>query len=193
VGRPYVITRSEGNLIVKLGGKQAARVLHEALSEMNQADQDLFRRGPFLGLALDPTKSQFERGDFLVRGILGHRAEDNALAVSDSTLRVGMTVQFLVRDASSASEDLSLLMQERAGDAAPGSAGALVFSCNGRGSRMFGKPDHDIGCVQSAFPDPIPAAGFFAMGEIGPVGQQNFLHGFTASIGVIRATQSPEA
>jgi len=94
-----------------------------------------------------------------------------------------------VRDAASAGEDLVALMRERLGSPSPhaGSQGALVFSCNGRGTRMFQKPDHDIGCIQSAFPDRIPASGFFAMGEIGPVGGRNFLHGFTASVAVFRA------
>jgi small ligand-binding sensory domain FIST len=82
-------------------------------------------------------------------------------------------------------------MRERAGGrpadrARPSSTGALVFSCNGRGTRMFPTPNHDIGCVQTAFETRIPAAGFFAMGEIGPVGGRNFLHGFTASVAVFR-------
>lgn len=186
VGRPYVITRAEDNLICQLGGKPAARVLHQALGEMPPEDANLFRRGPFLGLALDPTKSTFERDDFLVRGILGHRSKDDALAVGDGTLRVGMTVQFLVRDAASASEDLNQLMGERSAGSDPNATGALLFSCNGRGSRMFGEPHHDIRGVQSAFESPVPAAGFFANGEIGPVGGRNFLHGFTASVALFR-------
>lgn len=188
VGRPYVVTSSEGNVLRKLGGKPAARILHQALSEMEPSDQELFRHGPFLGLALDPRKSEFERSDFLVRGIMGHRREDDSLVIADPTLRVGMTVQFLVRDAASASEDLTLLMEQRAHKT--GDVGALIFSCNGRGRHMFEQPNHDISCVQGAFPEPIPAAGFFALGEIGPVGNQNFLHGFTASIALVHGASN---
>ncbi len=186
VGRAHVVTKAEGNLIVTLGGKPAARVLHSTLAEIPEADQELLRNGPALGVAHDPTKSLFERGDFLLRGILGHRPEDDALAIADTNLRVGMTVQFLVRDAASAGEDLTLMMKAGAEHCDPNSVGALVFSCNGRGPKMFGCENHDISCVQSAFEDHIPAAGFFAMGEIGPVGKQNFLHGFTASVGLVR-------
>ena len=93
----------------------------------------------------------------------------------------------VMRDASSAGEDLSTLMKSRAGGADASSVGALLFSCNGRGSRMFETKNHDIGCIQDAFTETVPAAGFFAMGEIGPVGGRNFLHGFTASVAVFRS------
>jgi len=188
VGKAFVITACRENFILKLGGKQALQALMDTMQSLPSKDQTLMQRGPFVGLALDATKSSFERSDFLVRGIIGLEKKLNAIAVSDDSIRNGMTVQFLVRDAASAGEDLVHSMRERLGDAPvdPRSVGALVFSCNGRGSRMFEKPDHDIGCVQSAFEAEIPAAGFFAMGEIGPVGGRNFLHGFTASVAVFR-------
>jgi small ligand-binding sensory domain FIST len=188
VGKPLVITACRDNFILKLGGRPALDVLMEAMQTLPSEDSKLMQRGPFLGLALDPTKSEFERADFLVRGIIGLEKNLKAIGVSDESIRNGMTVQFLVRDAASAGDDLVQLMNERAGGrgADPETTGALVFSCNGRGSRMFHKPDHDITCIQSAFGSRIPAAGFFAMGEIGPVGGRNFLHGFTASVAVFR-------
>lgn len=188
VGKPFVITACRDNLILKLGGKPALQVLMESMQSLPSEDSKLMQRGPFLGLALDATKSSFARGDFLVRGIVGLEKNLSAIAVSDESIRNGMTVQFLVRDAASAGEDLAHLMRARAGGKSldPESTGALVFSCNGRGTRMFQKPNHDIGCVQSAFESEIPAAGFFAMGEFGPVGGRNFLHGFTASVAVFR-------
>jgi small ligand-binding sensory domain FIST len=181
-------------MIQKLGGKPALNVLMETLKALSPADQELFKRQPFMGLAVDARKSVFERADFIVRGVLGLQPQEGAIAVADNALRVGMTVQFLVRDAASAGEDLAQLMREKGGGPAPGTdasaarrVGALVFSCNGRGSRMFSTPDHDITCVQATFGDaPVPAAGFFAMGEIGPVGGRNFLHGYTASVAVFR-------
>jgi small ligand-binding sensory domain FIST len=106
-------------------------------------------------------------------------------------LRKGQTVQFLVRDAESATEDLTQLMESQGGGALdlarePNSAGALLFSCNGRGTRMFPKADHDITCVRVGLKKQVPVAGFFAQGEIGPVGGRNFLHGYTASVAVFR-------
>lgn len=194
VGKPFVITACKDNFILKLGGKSGVQVLMEALQELPAEDRALLQSRPFLGLAVDPTKSRFERGDFLVRGLIGIEPQQGALAVNDGSIRVGMTVQFLVRDAASAGEDLVQLMRESGApgstaspDAADGThVGALVFSCNGRGTRMFATPNHDIGCVQSAFDVQVPAAGFFANGEIGPIGGRNFLHGFTASVALFR-------
>ena len=100
------------------------------------------------------------------------------IAVGD-LVRTGQTVQFHVRDAASAHDDLVRLLALAHGTAQP--AGALVFTCNGRGSRLFAAPHHDARCLQESF-GPLPAAGFFAQGEIGPIGRLNCLHGFTASI-----------
>ena len=98
------------------------------------------------------------------------------------------THRVYVRDAGSAGEDLVHLVQEESGGPAetPASRGALLFSCNGRGTRMFGRPDHDVGCLRAGFAGPVPTAGFFAMREIGPVGRRNFVHGFTASVALFR-------
>ncbi len=191
VGRPWVVTSCEEHMLHKLGGKPALDALMETLRAIEHDQQNAFKHQPFIGLAMDATKSSFEREDFLVRGILGFQPQERAIAVAE-VLRRGQTVQFLVRDASSASEDLEQLLRARAGGAlgegaGAHTAGALIFSCNGRGSRMFETPDHDVSRVTGALHADLPVAGFFAMGEIGPVGPHNYLHGFTASVAVFRA------
>ena len=174
----------------KLGGKPALDVLMETIHELEPVDRKLFQRAPFIGVAVDASKSTFERGDFLVRNVRGAAKPEKAIAITD-VLRRGQTVQFLVRDAASATEDLTQLMATQGGGALdrtrdPHGAGALLFSCNGRGSRMFENPDHDITCVRVGLDKQVPVAGFFAQGEIGPIGGRNFLHGYTASIAVFR-------
>lgn len=188
VGRPWVVTESSGQLVQKLSGKPAVDILMATLQDLTEDDRQLFQRAPFVGLAIDPTKSTFERGDFLVRGIVGLQSEERALAIGDLPRR-GTTLQFLVRDADSASEDLGELMRSRTADGPGGGddeVGALLFSCNGRGTNMFSSPDHDVSAVRAALSPEAPVAGFFAMGEVGPVGGRNFLHGFTASVAVFR-------
>jgi len=192
VGQPWVVTACQRNWIQKLGGRPALEILMETWHGLSPDDQRLLQSAPFIGLAIDPTRSRFERGDFLVRGIMSVHQNDRAFAVADFVRR-GQTVQLLVRDASSAGEDLRHLMRCRGGGALSTSddchqAGALIFSCNGRGSRMFQEPHHDVGCVRDGLDADVPIAGFFAAGEIGPVGGRNFLHGFTASVAVFRPT-----
>jgi len=190
VGKAWVITECERNLIKKLGGRPALEVLMETWNTLSPEDQKLLQSAPFVGLAIDPTRTRFERGDFLVRGIMGLNQRDRAIALADFVRR-GQTVQLLVRDARSAGEDLRCLIASQGGgalgEAERSAAGALIFSCNGRGSRMFGVPDHDVGCVRSGLSADLPVAGFFAAGEIGPVGGRNFLHGFTASVALFRS------
>jgi small ligand-binding sensory domain FIST len=129
VGKPFVITHSRENFILKLGGRPALEVLVEVAKGLSSRDQKLLQRGPFLGLAIDARKSSFERGDFLVRGIMGLDQEESAVVVADGTIRNGMTVQFLVRDAESAGEDLKQLMKAKGGGetVSPASVGAMVF------------------------------------------------------------------
>jgi small ligand-binding sensory domain FIST len=175
IGRPMIVTKAEKNLIRELGRRPALEVFRETFAELEPDDQELVRQGLHLGRVINEYQGSFDRGDFLVRNVIG--ADDSgAIAITDH-VRVGQTVQFHVRDAATADEDLDTLLAKSRSRP----AGALLFSCNGRGTRLFPTPDHDVDAIRRAF-GPIPVAGFFAMGEIGPVGGQNFLHGFTASV-----------
>ena len=183
-GKSFVVTKTDRNLIIELGGKPALEKVHELAAQMPSADVTLLERGLHLGVAIDAMKREHQRGDFLVRNVVGVDESRGALAITDS-VRAGQTVQFHLRDARSASEDLELLLVQAARDGAL-PVGALMFSCNGRGQRLFDVPDHDAKTFTGQF-EAIPLAGFFAAGEFGPVGGQNFLHGFTASIALFES------
>jgi small ligand-binding sensory domain FIST len=185
IGRPYVVTRGDQNLIEELGGKPAIERLQELAGAASEEERELLRRGLHVGLVVDEHKAEFSRGDFLVRNLLGADESSGALAVGEQ-VSVGQTVQFHVRDARAADEDLRrALEREAAALAGRQAAGALLFTCNGRGSRMFAEPDHDAGLVAAVLGE-IPVAGLFCAGELGPVGGRNFLHTFTASIALFR-------
>ena len=184
VGDTYGVTRAERNVVYELAGAPAIRRIEELYNAASERDQLLMRRGLHLGRAFTEIKPVLGRGDFLIRNVVGIDQDSGGIAISDM-IEVGQTVQFQVRDAGSAREDLQLtLARERALSDAP-VAGALLFSCNGRGTGLFGQPDHDIGALQKAF-GKVPVAGIFAAGEIGPVGGKNFLHGFTAAVLLLR-------
>ncbi|MFM7034342.1 MAG: FIST N-terminal domain-containing protein [Planctomycetia bacterium] len=179
IGHPLVITRADANVIVELGGRPAIERLREIYSGLDHTDRTLVRTSLHLGRVANEYQDSFQRGDFLVRTVAGADPDSGVLAIGD-LVRTGQTVQFHVRDAASAHDDLvALLTREKDQGARP--AGALVFTCNGRGSRLFNTPSHDAACLQEIL-GPLPAAGFFAQGEIGPIGRQTFVHGFTASI-----------
>jgi small ligand-binding sensory domain FIST len=174
IGRPFVVTRAEGHIIYELAGEPPLhRLVRMANSELPEQDIELLNRGLHVGVVIDERKTEFERGDFLVRNVLGADRENGAMAVGQE-VDVGTTVQFHVRDAATADEDLRGLLAGRHAE------GALLFTCNGRGVRLFGRPDHDAAVVEEHLNTPL--AGFFAAGEFGPVGGRNFVHGFTASL-----------
>jgi small ligand-binding sensory domain FIST len=180
IGRHMIVTKAEDNIILELGGRPPLEQLQELWQSLSAAEQQLFQRGLHIGRVLNEYRGDFQRGDFLVRNVLGLDRSTGAMAVGDR-VRVGQTVQFHVRDAETADEDLRALLQLdlNAHEKRPGAA--LVFSCNGRGTHLFPQPHHDARTVRGEA-GPIPLAGFFAMGELGPVGGQNCQHGFTASV-----------
>jgi small ligand-binding sensory domain FIST len=178
VGRALVVTKGQDNVIAEVGGQTPLEYLRGLLAEVAPAERELMQRGLLLGVAITEYRDEFRRGDFLIRNLVGLDPRTGALAITDRVRR-GQTVQFQVRDASSADQDLRELLQSATAEGMK-PAGGLVFSCNGRGSRMFPGPDHDAKAIQS-MAGPLALAGFFAAGELGPVGGTNFIHGFTAS------------
>ena len=174
VGNPFVITRAKENVVYELAGKPALERLQEVAGDLSDDDRELLARFVHMGRVIDEHKVDFERGDFLTRSVLGADPKEGALVVND-LVEVGSTAQFQVRDAASADDDLRQLMRDRSADA------ALLFTCNGRGRQMFGRPDHDADAVARSL-DGVPLAGMFCAGELGPVGGRNFVHGFTASV-----------
>ena len=187
VGDPYTITSADGNLILELGGRPPLARLRELAAALPVRDQELLARGAHVGMVIDEYLADPGPGDFLIRGIAGADPGSGAIAVG-SEVEAGQTVQFHVRDARSADEDLRhALEREAAALGGRRAAGALLFTCTGRGSRMFAEPDHDAGLVARMLGE-IPLAGFFCDGELGPVGGQNFLHTFTASIALFPDT-----
>lgn len=180
IGERFVVTHAEGNLIYELGGVSALKRLQDVFESLGGPQRRNAHRALHLGIVIDEHRSHFERGDFLVRNLIGADQQAGAVAVGE-VVQEGQTVQFHLRDAKSASDNLHfLLATDRTKHRSP-PLGALLFSCCGRGEGLFGRPHHDSGVVQERL-GPIPTAGFFAQGEIGPVGGRNFLHGYTASV-----------
>ena len=168
IGERFVVTRAEQNLIFELGGVSALKRLQDVFESMGEDQRRDARHALHLGIVIDEHGSHFEPGDFLVRNLIGADQQAGAVAIGDVVLE-GQTVQFHLRDAKSASDDLHfLLAADRAKHQSP-PLGALLFSCCGRGEGLFGQPHHDSGVVQERL-GPIPTAGFFAQGEIGQVG-----------------------
>ncbi|HVL92397.1 MAG TPA: FIST N-terminal domain-containing protein [Acidimicrobiales bacterium] len=177
IGRPYIVTKAERNHLLELAGEPALGRLVEMSRRMSEDEIDSINAGLHLGRVIDEKKLDFQRGDFLVGGVLGADEATGGIVV-DHLVEVGSTVQFHIRDASTADEDLRQLLDGRRAD------GALLFTCNGRGVQLFDAPDHDAGVLHERVG--APAAGIFAAGEFGPVGQRNFLHSFTASVALFR-------
>ena len=178
-GRPLVVTKAQRTIIYELAGRPALeRLVAQAHESLSEAEVALLEMGGLqLGRVIDEHRESFGRGDFLVHNVLGADRANGAIAVG-SAVPVGATVQFQLRDARSADEDLHALLEDAHGE------GVLLFSCNGRGTRLFGSPHHDVGVLAERL-GPVPVAGFFAAGELGPVGGRNFLHGFTASMALL--------
>ena len=182
IGEHFVITKSERNVIQELGGAPAYQRLIEVYATLATHEQAMLRRGLHVGRVVSEYQDTFEQGDFLVRNVMGVDQESGAIVIGDY-VRPGQTVQFHVRDADTADGELKQMLATLKPTSEDEPRGALLFTCNGRGTRLFPEPNHDAEAIGDALSN-SPLAGFFAAGEMGPVGGKNFLHGFTASIAV---------
>lgn len=185
VGPPLQVTKVDTNMILELDGQPALERAEQVLRGLSESEREMLKHGLYVGR---PAKGDASgRGDYLIRNLMGADRDRGALAVADR-MAARERVRLHVRDAATALEDLELLLAPQEFDSQ--AAGALLFSCNGRGRRFFGAPDRDITTLQAALGGDVPAAGFFCAGEIGPVGGRNFVHGHTASIAIVRGPRT---
>jgi small ligand-binding sensory domain FIST len=179
VGEPFTITGAEGHLVTSLGSRPAFAALDATFGSLPAQDKALAQGNLFVGLAMSEYLEEFKTGDFLIRNLIGGSPETGVLAVG-ALPRVGQTLQFQLRDRSSADQEMrhlgDLLRHEGVAPFA-----SLVFTCTGRGRHLFGEKNHDARVLEELF-GPHPSAGFFCNGEIGPVGGRNFVHGYSASV-----------
>ncbi len=189
LGQPWIVTDCENNTVKTLGSRPALEVLQETLMELDDDTRERAARNLLVGLAMNEYRETHERGDFLIRNVMGADRETGVVAIN-AVPRVGQTFQFQFRDAQAADDDLRTRLSDLRDALQPEEEvlGAVLCSCNGRGRGLFGEPDHDASALSEIF-GPVPTAGFFCNGEIGPVGGENYLHGFTASIAVLTAEQ----
>lgn len=194
IGDIYQINEGERNIIISLAtGDETApplKVLQNLISTLSEEDRELAQNSLFVGIARDEFKSELTQGDFLIRNLIGVDPRSGAIAVGDR-LRPGQRIQFHLRDGRTSAEDLEMLLSQyvQQEDKLSAPVGALMFSCLGRGERLYGKPNFDSELLRRYLRD-IPVGGFFCNGEIGPVGNTTFLHGYTSAFGIFRQTSN---
>lgn len=198
IGQPVRVTEGERNIVLELapispGDRMSSHspleILQNLLQNLSEADRELAQHSLFVGVARDEFKQELEPGDFLIRNLLGVEPKTGAIAIGDR-VRPGQRIQFHLRDAQTSAEDLELLLQRYPQNPTLSPpAGALMFSCLGRGERLYGQPNFDSGLFRRYLGD-IPISGFFCNGEIGPVGGSTFLHGYTSVFGICRQLSS---
>lgn len=180
VGPEMTITGAEGNVIQELAGRPALDHIRETIETLNARERTLVAGGLLVGIVVDGGQPEYNHGDFLVRGLLGADPVAGTIAIA-APVRPGQVLRLHARDAASADRDLHEQLKLRVEALGGQPAGALAFACHSRGREMFGVADHDAGLLASELGG-APSAGFFAAGEIGPVGGQSFMHSFTATI-----------
>jgi small ligand-binding sensory domain FIST len=191
IGQPLIITRAEKNVIFEMGGRPPIHVLHDMLPTLPERDQQLAKSALLLGRVINEYQEDYLQGDFLIRNLIGGDDKSGALAVGDY-MHTGQTVQFQVRDGQTAHDDLRHgLVKVKQGLGDTPVLGSLAFICLGRGQSMYGAPSHDVRLLRKFFPE-LPVAGFFCNGEIGPVGDRSYVHGFTTVLGLFTQVRTTD-
>lgn len=183
IGEPMFVTACRENVLRELNRMPAGEVVTKLYHELSTADQALFRESLFLGLEMRPLATSHQRGDYLIRNVLGIDPRQGALLIGAKLEETGV-VQFHLRDGDTSRLDLEQQFEKYLCEKKGGSpSGALMFACLGRGRRLYGEPDFDSGQYAQRFPG-VPMAGLFCNGEIGPVQGQTFIHGYTSCFGL---------
>lgn len=192
IGEPLTVTCCNHNILLEANGKQPVQLLEELIHSLDEYDRNLLQTSLFLGLEMTPFNSPPQQGGFLVRNLLGIDYEHGSMAVG-ALLHEGQVVQFHLRDKLTSALDLDIMLSQYLMDEQTGNAaGALLFSCLGRGEQLYGTPNHDSDRFASRIGN-VPLAGFFCNGEIGPVGPSTYVHGYTSSFGIFRPRTSTSA
>lgn len=205
VGPNMIVTKARANLVQQLGGRPAVTAVQEIINELDDAQRELLRNGLYLGCVRDEYRERFGQGDYLIRNVMAVDEKTGALAVGE-LMRVGQTVRLHVRDAQTAKDDLEMLLDAQKLHEPP--IGALLLTCNSRGRALFGESHRDVKTISRAFAPllggeemakggqafnsdapALPLAGFFAAGEIGPIGDTSYLHSHSACLALFRATR----
>ena len=183
LGEPFIVTEGGGPILRTLDGRPALTVMREVLAALPQRSRAAFERAPLVGVAT--IRSGLTGGDVLVRPVIGADHEALAVAVGHDVVP-GDLVQLQLRDRASAAADMHRMLDHaaRSGPA----AGALLFSCLGRGKGLFGVADHDTGLVRSKL-EVDAVGGMFCSGEIGPVHGRAWMHGFTSVVALFRPAE----
>jgi len=189
IGQPLAITRCERNVVLELNGRPAVTLLRELFDTLSAPDQKLFRTALHVGIEMTGERLEYRAGDFLIRNVMGADPDTGALAIGALPRRY-QALQFHLRDARTAAEDLAACLDRyRVESGAARPAGAVLFSCLGRGVHLYGRPNHDSDLFRERI-GPVPVGGFFCNGEIGPVCGTTFVHGYTSSFGLFRPGKS---
>ena len=191
IGSEFEVTGAERSQITELDGRKPTLAFRELYHELDSDLQSYIRSGGLLiGIAVDDSDDPPGPSDYLIRNVSGVNPETGAIGVMD-LVRSGQVVRFHVRTPAAAADDLELLLSPQAFATAP--AAALLFTCNARGTRLYAEPNRDVGIVGRAIGRQVPVAGFFANGELGPVGASNYVHSYSASICLLRPAGDREA
>lgn len=183
IGAPMFVTRHQQQVIFDLDGRPAVEVLQNLFESLDDRDRDRARHSLLLGVVMDPNREIYDRGDFLIRDLVGVDPQSGALATA-TPLYKNAVVQFHLRDADTSAAELRELMAAKARGPTP--AAALLFSCVGRGRGLYGRPNHDSAVIRERLGAELPIVGFFCNGEIGPVTRRTHLHGYTSAMVFVR-------
>ena len=173
LGETLVVTGAEQNIIYELGGRPAFEVFKEAAGEDLMNDVSKAVTSVFVGLPMDLDQEDIERGQYLVRNVLGVDPESGAIAISEE-VRTGQIITFTLREPVGAREDLMRMATDLQKDRPPVSFG-MYFNCMARGQGLYGEAGVDSRTLRQTLGG-APVAGFFTGSEIAPIRGKAHLH-----------------
>jgi len=198
IGEPMMVTQGERNVILQIDGRPPLEKLEHTLKALSKRERTLAENSLFIGIrgqsdvSLQSILGGPEVPDssaYVIRNLVGLDPRKGALVLA-SPVRAGQTIQFHLRDARSSAQDLHASLEDYQRQGVQ-PRGGLLFSCLGRGQYLYKKNNHDSDEFHRRFPA-AALGGFFANGEIGPVGQTSYIHGYTSCFAMFSPREEAE-
>ena len=185
IGEPMIVTQSSNNVIHELDGELPIVAIKNIYDKASEEDKENMNNALQIGMLMDRLSNNREKIQYMIRNISSIDKDTGSIMIGES-ITDGQIIQFHLRDSSVAQEELKKMLSEYHQEKSKTIKSTLMFSSVGRGKYLLGKSHHDINLYKNVIDYNSPVTGFFSNGEISPIGDRTFLHGYTSSFAIFK-------
>ena len=185
IGEPMIVTQSNNNVINELDSDLPIVAIKKLYDELPEDEKGIMNNALQIGILMDRLGDIDDEITYMIRNISSIDKDTGSITIGES-ITDGQVGQFHLRDSGAAQEELKKMLTEYKINDDQIIKSTLMFSSVGRGKYLLGESHHDINLYKNIIDNNSPITGFFSNGEISPIGDRTYLHGYTSSFAIFR-------